>query len=129
MTSTPGRTTPARRATVATGPSPPATPATRVTTRRAPFPASSSSRTTDATYRLRKLLRAAAREAGARRRPRSLALRLALRRRLVRRRLRHDWLVGPEDVLLGPALEQADELVALDGLAAQQDVRRVVEFL
>src|SRR3954451_14235506 len=45
-TSTPGRTTPAGRATAATGPSPPATPATRVTTRRTPFPASSSSRTT-----------------------------------------------------------------------------------
>src|SRR4051794_24432336 len=70
----------------------------------------------------------AAGEAGPRQRPRALALRLALGR-LVRRRLRHDRLVRPEHLVLGLAVEELDELVALDRLAAQQDVRGVVEFL
>src|SRR4051794_26475513 len=76
-----------------------------------------------------KLVGAATGEAGARQRPRALALRLPLRGRLVRSRLWHDGVVRAEDVLLGLALEQPDELVALDRLAAQQDVRRVVELL
>src|SRR4051794_6121109 len=76
-----------------------------------------------------KLVGAATREAGARQRPRALSLRLARRRRLVRSRLRHDGLVGPEDVRFGLAVQELDELVALDRLAAQQDVRRVVELL
>src|SRR4051794_23953206 len=74
------------------------------------------------------LLGAAAGEAGGRQRPRALALRLALRGRLVGSRLRHDRLVRAEDVGLGLALEQPDELVAFDRLAAEQDVRRVVEL-
>src|SRR3954447_6745119 len=81
------------------------------------------------TFMSENLLGAAACEAGSRQWPRALALRLALRGRLVGSRLRHDGLVRPEDVLLGLALEQPDELVALDRLAAQQDVRRVVELL
>src|SRR3954452_6702960 len=76
-----------------------------------------------------KLVGAATGEAGARQRPRALALRLRLRGRLVRSRLWHDGLVRPEDFVLGLALQQPDELVALDRLAAQQDVRRVVELL
>src|SRR4051794_16198868 len=68
-------------------------------------------------------------EARPRQRPRALALRLALGRLLVGRGLRDHRLVGTEDLVLGLAVEQLDELVALDRLAAQQDVRRVVELL
>src|SRR3954471_14514291 len=44
-------------------------------------------------------------------------------------RLRHDRLVGSEDFLLRLAVEQSDELVTLDRLAAEQDLRRLAQVV
>src|SRR4051794_10881836 len=71
-------------------------------------------------------VRGAAGEARARQRPWALALRLARGR--LGRGLRHDRLVGSEDLVLGLAVEQLDELLALDRLAPHQDVRGLVEL-
>src|SRR3954447_17658607 len=71
-------------------------------------------------------VRGAAGEARARQRARALPLRLARRR--LGRGLRDDRLVGAEDLALGLAVGQLDELVALDRLAPHQDVRRLVEL-
>src|SRR3954447_17665430 len=75
-------------------------------------------------------LRRPAGEAGPRERPRTrlgAALRSLGATRL--ERLRHDRLVGPEDILLRLAVEQPHELVALDGLAPEQDLGRLLEIL
>src|SRR4051794_5452717 len=68
-------------------------------------------------------------EAGTRHGPRALALRLALLRRRQLGRLRDDRLVRAEHVALSLAVEQLEELVALDRLATQEDLRGVGELL
>src|SRR3954454_12917573 len=55
-------------------------------------------------------------------------LAFALPRRLRRRRGIHR-LVGAEDVAFGLAVEELDELLALDRLAPEQDVGHVVELV
>src|SRR5438270_270259 len=72
----------------------------------------------------------ATRKPGPRQRPRSRAFGTALRGlRAWRRRLRDHGLVGSEDLLLGLAVEQLDELLALDGLPADKDLGGVVELV
>src|SRR5918992_2108602 len=64
----------------------------------------------------------AAGQAGTRERPRGLALGLALGLGRLRAGLRDHRLLTAEDLFLRLALQQLDELLALDRLAADQDL-------